>query len=188
MRDAYRVQPGEAVGRLDGSSVVVRVGAPLPRVCVLCGGRKKLNDRELRFDQSSGGMVAGPIWLVAAVVVLREVHRELEKDVPPPAPLHYSACTPCELRARDARQLQPAIMIGGGVGVLGAMTAGLNGAPILGVLLLLVSAAGAWLAYQTLISGRRFSASLRDDGVALRGIHGDAVQALLAVRLPGTDA
>jgi hypothetical protein len=186
MLDAYRALPGEAVARLDGSSVIVRLGTPLPRLCVLCGGRKKLNDRELRLDEPSGHMMGGPFWLIAIVAVLREVHRELEKDVPPPAPLQYSCCTPCELRARDARQLQPAVIIGALVGLLGATTAGLNGAPVLGVSLVLITLVASWLGYRKLVRGRQFSARLRKDGVALRGIHGNAIQALLTVRLPAT--
>lgn len=185
--DAYRVPPGEPIARLDGASVLVRRGVPLPRLCVLCGGRKKLNDRAMSFEETGGGM-AGPVWLVVAVVLVRALHRELSRDVVPPAPLEYSCCTPCELRARDASQLGRGLLIAAGVGVLGAATAGFNDAPVLGVGILLVTIVGVWLAHRKLMKGRRLSARVRGTEVALKGIHGDMVQALLLVRLAPADA
>ena len=182
MEDAYRTAPGEALALLDGKDLVVRPGAALPRVCLLCGKRKKLNDRELRFENRGGGLVVGPVWLVLAVTIIGALHREVTKDVPVPPPLAYTCCTPCERRATDARQLTPAIWLGFGILVLGAATAGFNGAPILGVAILVIAAVGAWLAHRTFLRGRSFSARLRENGVALRGIHGDAAQAMLVTR------
>jgi hypothetical protein len=112
----------------------------------------------------------------------KAIRDELNKDAPVPPPLAYSCCSACERRAKDAGQLAPAIWIGFGIGVLGAATAGFNGAPALGVAILMVACAGAWLAHRKLLS-RNFSARLREGGVALSGIHPDAAQALLAVRI-----
>lgn len=184
----YRVPPGEPTARLEGASVLVPLGLPLPRLCVLCGGRKKLNDRAMSFQDASGGIVVGPIWLVAAAVLLRAVHSELERDVVLPPPLEYSCCTPCELRARDARQLGGGLLVGAGVGALGAATAGFNGAPFLGVGILLATIAAVCFTHRKFIRGRIFSARLEGKEVALTGVHGDAVQALLVARLAATDA
>jgi len=188
MVDAYRVPSGEPIARLEGASVVVPLGLPLPRLCVLCGGQKKLNDRAMSLQEASGGFVVGPIWLVAAAVLLRAVHNELERKVVPPGPLEYSCCTPCELRARDARQLGSGLWVGAGVGALGAATAGFNGAPFLGVGILLATSAGVWFAYRRFIRGRSFSVRLQGKEVVLTGVHGDAVQSLLVSRLAPTDA
>jgi len=183
MSDPYRAPPGESMARLDGDFVVIRDGVALPRLCVLCGGRKKLNDRQVRFDEPSGGMTVGPVWLLAAVALLRVVHRELEKSTPARLPLQYTCCSPCERRARDAEQLHAPLGIAGLVGALGAATAGFNGAPVLGVGILFITVVAVWVAYRKLVRGRNFSVRRRLDGVALGGIHGDAVQALLALRI-----
>lgn len=126
----------------------------------------------------------GPVWLVLIISVFGLLHRELNKDVPPPAPFEYWSCEPCEQRGMDARHITTGLTIGGGVALLGAVTAGLNGAPIVALVIVLLAGGVLWLLYRKLVSGKRFAVRLRKDGVALRGLHRDAVDELLKARLP----
>jgi hypothetical protein len=112
--------------------------------------------------------------------MLEKVRRRHEV-VPPP--LLYHCCKACEARATDARHSQPFVVIGAVVGLLGAATAGFNGAPLLGVVIAIATCAIAAVVYRRLVVGRRFSARPRSDGIVVAGVHGSVAQALLAVRL-----
>jgi len=141
--------------------------------------------RALRFEHPRGTVMVGPVWLVLAAVVLSALARQADRAKPLHAPMPYWVCKPCELRARDSRQLRPAVVIGAAVGVLGAATAGFNGFPALGVGILVTSLAGGWWLYRRFCRGPGFSFRGRDDGVALTGVHGDFVLAVLAMRTFG---
>jgi len=175
------------VGRLDGAYVVVAHSRPLPRVCVLCGARKKLRLRAVSFDPSAnGGLMVGPVWVLVAGALLEAAQRTL--NGPPPPPFEYWSCEPCERHGMNVRHVTSGLKIGVGVALLATATAGFNGAPIVAAVIFALSAAVLGFAWRKYGRGHRFAIDLRQDGVGLRDLHPAAADEILKARLPDVDA
>ncbi len=122
---------------VDGKELHVPDGGRLPRVCVLCGATRRLQEEAHALEwKPAGGLVfllLGPLGRVA--------HDTLRRT----ARVTYSTCQPCVSRSRNRRDLVNGLALGVGIVLLAAATIGLNGAPFWGVGIGIVGVGG--LAY-----------------------------------------
>jgi hypothetical protein len=182
VRDTYRARADAPIASMRGRLLIVKDGSTLPRICVLCGGRKKLRERRFALRRQSSFFVAGPAPLVLFLALLFSVSNAMART----ATLTLSTCTPCELRARDRAHAVPFVVIGALVGLFATATAGFNGHPWVAAFIALATAVALVVAFRIVrrIPAWRLVAVGDDGGVALAGFHPAAIDAILLTQDP----
>jgi hypothetical protein len=145
----------------------------LRRICLGCGGKEGVRYSEkLFFHACSRLRPRGSVWLFGALFVMTRVRKT--------ARLRLPRCSTCKEIADRAEMLQGPLIVGSIVFGFAAATAAGNGAPWIGLALLVVGSVAAGTSYRTWGRIPIYAVHIDDTGITLKGIHPAALDRLTA--------
>ncbi len=171
---------------LHPSGILIRWGAKLPRVCLACGAKKRLQFKERLGEENIHPFVYGnPVAALAGnlLVLLIRLLSARRKAVNLP---HW-LCGKCEARMRESTSMNLAFLIGPFAAILLGMTVGFASVPVWGAIAGLVTFACIVLVARLSARGDGVSiVAIESDGVVLKGLTKRAATVVLAVRGAGS--